>query len=76
MPHPLPQAEIFVKFPWVLSGMVNTWNLLMHYTLYHSKIFWWLQEISLAQATQYESTDEHGHLMLTSILSDLIMLKK
>ena len=64
MPFPLPQADIFVKFPWVLSGMVNTWNLAMHYTLYHSKFFWRLKEINLEQATQHERIDEHGHLML------------
>ena len=38
------------------------------------KVF--LQEISLAQASQCESIDEHGHLMLKFKLSDLIMLKK
>ena len=64
MPYPLQQAEIFVKCPGVFSGMVNIWNLLMHYILHHSKFFWQLQEIDLAQASQYESTDEHGHLML------------
>ena len=64
MPYPLPQTEIFVKCPWVFSGMVNIWNLLVHYILYHSKFFWRLQEINLAQASQYESIDEHGQLML------------
>ena len=49
----------------------------MHYTciLCYSMFFWRLHEINLAQASQYESTDEHDHGGI-QILSDLIILEK
>ena len=72
----LPPAPggVLVKYPWVISHLKLNDAL---YIVLFQVLFWWLQQLNLAQASQYESTEEHDppHSEV-QILSDLIMLQK
>ena len=63
-PAPCPGQKFWSNAPgssveWLTLG--TDWCII-YYII--PGFFWWLQEINLVQASQYESNDEHDHLMM------------